>query len=158
MKLKIIVTFSIILLGLLIFLSIRFSNTEFDKAYWKETNNFFMVFDMSVPFDSPEGNDLSHIDMFKISFNRTRMAKSLIHNKTLVGLTKQEIVCVLGEGSTSFIVGGDYKNSLQYVVDAEKRAFQFYGESGIRHKYLVIFFNENNIVDSVYIADSNGKF
>ena len=159
MKLKIIVAFSIIVLGLIIYLSIiRFSSTKFDKAYWHETNRFYMVFDMSVPFDSLGGNDLSYLDMFKISHKRTGMAKSLIHNKTLVKMTKQEVVCMLGNGSTSFIGGGDYQNSLQYVIDAEKRGFQFYGESGILNNYLVIFFNENNIVNSVHITDSKGNF
>jgi hypothetical protein len=110
---------------------------------------------MSKKLDASD--DLSHFEMFKISYNRTGMAKSLIKNRKLIGLSKSEVINILGKGHTGFIIGGDYNNSLQYVIDAEKRSFQFYGESGIRNKYFMVFFDTNDKVKDVHITNSQGK-
>ena len=108
-----------------------------------------MVYDMSESFE--ESKALSSFEMFRISRERTKWIKS----KKLSGLTKNEVSTVLGAGNPKFIIGNgyqdknDYSNSLQYVIEAEKRGFQFYGESGIRRKYMIVFLDKEDIVISV---------
>ena len=122
---------------------------SFDENYWKNTNDFYMVYDMSESFE--ESKALSSFEMFRISRERTKWIKS----KKLSGLTKNEVSTVLGAGNPKFIIGNgyqdknDYSNSLQYVIEAEKRGFQFYGESGIRRKYMIVFLDKEDIVISV---------
>ena len=140
---------------LILVLSSCIFKADFDENYWKGTNDFYMVFDMSKSFDDSKA--LSSFEVFGISRRRTKMAKNIIESKKLSGLSKDEVTAVLGAGNTQFIIGegyqgkNGYSNSLQYVIDAEKRGFQFYGESGIRRKYMVVFLDKDNIVVSVDI-------
>jgi hypothetical protein len=131
-------------------------DAAFEQEYWKNTNEFYMVFDMTKRMDDIER--LSFFEMIKISSRRTRMAKELLKNNSLIGLSKEELVETLGEGHRGFVIGGDYNNSMQYVIDAYERVIQFYGESGIRNKYLMVFFNDNDRVSAARIADGYGKF
>jgi hypothetical protein len=150
------ITFLFILPALSIFVFIKCTaDTTFDKEYWKNTNMFYMVFDMTKSADATE--KLSFFEMIKISRKRTKIAKELVKNNSMIGASKEEVVEMLGKGSTGFIIGGDYNNSLQYVIDAEARGFQFYGESGIKYKYFMVFFNDSNQVTEVHIADGYGK-
>jgi hypothetical protein len=151
------ITFLFILLALSIFVFIKCaSDATFDKEYWKSTNMFYMVFDMTKNMDTSE--KLSFFEMIKISRRRTRIANELVKNNSLIGSSKEEMVEMLGEGSTGFVIGGDYNNSMQYVIDADARGLQFYGESGIRWKYFMVFFNDSNRVAAVHIANRHGKF
>ena len=145
----------VIIFILMLILGSCISRTGFDENYWKNTNDFYMVYDMTKSFD--ESKALSSFEMFRISGKRTKMAKNIIESKKLYGLTKDEVTDILGAGNAKFIIGDGYQgkdgysNSLQYVIDAEKRSFQFYGESGIRQKYMVVFLSKEGTVISVDI-------
>jgi hypothetical protein len=149
------ITYILLALSVFVFINCA-SDATLDEEYWKNTNMFYMVFDMTKPLDASE--KLSFFEMIRISRRRTRMATGLVKSNTLIGLSKEEVVDVLGKGSTGFVTGGDYNNSMQYVIDAEARGFQFYGESGIRWKYFMVFFNDSDRVAAVHIANDHGKF
>ena len=135
----------------------QFLKFDFDVAYWKKTNQFYMVYDMDKGFDHPDNEGLSWLDMLKISYVRNSMAEALIASDTLTGLSKDNVISLLGEGNACFIIGDGcggkvgYGNSLQYVTDADRRPFHFYGESGMRYAYLIVFFDAKNLVSSVDI-------
>ena len=141
------------MLVLILIFSSCTGKVDFDENYWKNTNDFYMVYDMSESFE--ESKALSSLEMFKISRRRTKMAKKIKKTKKLSGLTENEVSAVLGPGNPKFIIGDGYQNkngysnSLQYVIEAEKRGFQFYGESGVRRKYMIVFLDKEDIVISV---------
>lgn len=146
--------FTVILLIIIIWLAAfgfavykMFFCIDFDSQYWKDTNKFYLVYNMEQDFESADS--YGHIEMFKISYMRTSMAKWLVEDGSLIGITRQEMEDLLGSSSKK--LGGKYKDTVQYVVDAERRGIQFYGESGIIYKYFVISFDEQDMVKEVKI-------
>lgn len=131
---------------------------DFNGAYWKNTNEFYMVYDMDKDFDHPDNEGLSWLEMLKISHVRSSMAEDLIAGNSLEGLSKDGVISLLGKGSACFIIGDGcagkigYDNSLQYVTNADRRPFHFYGESGMRYAYLIVFFDAENLVSNVDIV------
>ena len=90
------------MLVLILIFSSCTGKVDFDENYWKNTNDFYMVYDMSESFE--ESKALSSFEMFKISRRRTKMAKKIIKSKKLSGLTKNEVSAVLGPGNPKFII------------------------------------------------------
>ena len=65
-----------LMLVLILIFSSCTGKVDFDENYWKNTNDFYMVYDMSESFE--ESKALSSFEMFKISRRRTKMAKKII--------------------------------------------------------------------------------
>ncbi len=125
----------------LFILWVFFPSPQLDPDFWRKTNSFYMVYDMAK--DPDEADELSRFKMFRISRKRLRMAHKMDKDKALIGLSKKEIGELLGQGSTWYTTK-EYANTRQYVLDAEKRMFQFYGESGFVYAWFIIWFDEND--------------
>ena len=59
----------------------------------------------------------------------------------------------LDTGHGVYIGGSPYRNTIQYVINADKRLFQFYGESGHVYKMFVLFLDDSGVVFDARIVN-----
>ncbi len=117
---------------------------KFDRDYWIATDRFHMVYDMESDFEHAKG--YTGWEMCRISRRRTGMAYGLVKRGDLWGLTRTDVETMLGE--RGIVRGMNDSNSVRYVIEAAKRPFHMYGESGFIYKDLVISFEDDKVVEA----------